>query len=450
MGKSLKRIKTILSDGEAGTMLTVKGWVRSRRTSKQVSFLVLNDGSTIKTLQVVVPAEIATASVVDDITTGASVSIKGELVESPGKGQRVELRATEVELLGSASGENYPLQKKGHSMEFMRGIAHLRARTNTFGAVFRVRSTLAQATHRFFGERGFNYVHTPIITASDCEGAGEMFEVKTSGKDHFFGREAMLTVSGQLNGEALAYGLGLIYTFGPTFRAENSHTTRHLSEFWMIEPEMAFYDIDDDVDLAEDYLKALVNSVFEHNPHDLEFFNKFIDKSLVSTLETIRDSRFERISYTDAIGILQASGKKFEFPPAWGDDLQTEHERFLTEEHFKRPVAITGYPKSIKAFYMYNNDDEKTVAAMDVLVPRIGEIVGGSQREHRIERLEERLLADGMDLEDYSWYLDLHRYGAVPHAGFGLGFERAVMLCTGMQNIRDVIPFPRAPGTAAF
>lgn len=446
-----KLLKDILDQGEVGERYVAKGWVRSRRDSKGLSFLVLGDGSSMQTLQVVMGAEVpGYEALLPDLTTGASVAVTGELVESPGKGQRVELKAETVELLGKADPETYPLQKKGHSQEFLRTIAHLRPRTNLFGAVFRIRATLAQATHRFFSDNSFHYVHTPIITASDCEGAGEMFEVRATSKEHFFGRPAMLTVSGQLNGEALAYGLGQIYTFGPTFRAENSNTSRHLSEFWMIEPEAAFYDIHDDQDLAEAYLKALIESVFRDNPDDLEFLGKFIDKGLIKNLETTRDSRFERLSYTDAVEILQKAGKAWEFPVSWGADLQSEHERFLTEEHFKRPVILTGYPKEIKAFYMFQNDDEKTVAAMDVLVPGIGEIIGGSQREHRLERMEARLVADGMNLEDYAWYLDLNRYGAVPHAGFGLGFERAVMFCTGMSNIRDVIPFPRSPGHAHF
>ena len=429
---------------------TVRGWVRSRRGSKNVSFVIITDGSTINTLQCVVDGETEVSEEeMARVQTGASVVIDGVLVESAGKGQKVEIKAQRLRVLGDADPATYPLQKKGHTMEFLRSIAHLRSRSNTFGAVFRIRATLAQATHRFFAERRFHYVHTPIITASDCEGAGEMFEVK-AGKEAFFGRPAMLTVSGQLNAESLAYGLGRVYTFGPTFRAENSNTSRHLAEFWMIEPEAAFFDIHDDMTLAEDYLKALVEAVFTHNGDDLQFLGRFVDKSLIDTLDRTRTSEFVRVTYSEAVALLEKSGRSFEYPIAWGGDLQTEHERFLTEEHFKAPVIIRDYPKTIKAFYMYNNDDERTVAAMDVLVPRIGEIIGGSQREHRIDRLQARLRADGVEMDDYAWYLDLNRFGAVPHAGFGLGFERAVMFCTGMTNIRDVIPFPRSVGAAAF
>lgn len=447
---SSPRIAWLLDHGEVGKTYRLRGWVRTKRGSKNVSFIALVDGSCAKPIQAVVPAEMEHYEVViPRVTTGCSVEIDGELVESPGKGQRVEVQAKAVRVIGEADAETYPLQKKGHTMEFMRSIAHLRPRANAFSAVFRIRSTLAQATHRFFGGRDFAYVQTPIITASDCEGAGEMFEVK-AGEGDFFGRHAMLTVSGQLNAQSLAYGLGQVYTFGPTFRAENSNTSRHLSEFWMVEPEAAFYDINDNMDLAEGYLKALIEAVFEKNADDLEILNRFIDKSLITTLEGIQSQVFERISYTDAVEVLKASGQSFEFPVEWGIDLQTEHERFLTETHFKRPVMVSAYPKEIKAFYMYQNDDDKTVGALDVLVPRIGEIIGGSQREHRLERLEARLVEDGMELEDYTWFLDLHRYGGVPHSGFGLGFERAVMLCTGMANIRDVIPFPRSPGNASF
>jgi asparaginyl-tRNA synthetase len=447
---SSPRIAWILDHGEVGVTYRLKGWVRTRRGSKNVSFVAVTDGSCAKPIQAVVPSDMPDyEAVLPKVTTGCSVEIDGELVESPGKGQRVELQATAVRVIGEADAETYPLQKKGHTMEFMRSIAHLRPRANAFSAVFRIRSTLAQATHRFFGDRDFAYVQTPIITASDCEGAGEMFEVK-AGDGDFFGRHAMLTVSGQLNAQALAYGLGQVYTFGPTFRAENSNTSRHLSEFWMVEPEAAFYDINDNMDLAEAYLKALIEAIFEKNADDLEILNRFVDKNLIATLEGTQSNVFERVSYTDAVAILEKSGQSFEFPVSWGIDLQTEHERFLTETHFKRPVMVSAYPKEIKAFYMFQNDDEKTVGALDVLVPRIGEIIGGSQREHRVDHLKARLVQDGMDLEDYTWFLDLHRYGGVPHSGFGLGFERAVMFCTGMANIRDVIPFPRSPGNASF
>ena len=444
----------LLETGVIGARATARGWVRSRRDSKTLSFVVLNDGTTLQTLQVVIEATVpGYEALLPRLTTGASVEVEGVLVESPGAGQRVELKAESVTLLGDADPETYPLQKKGHSMEFLRSIAHLRSRSNVFGAVFRIRATLAQATHRYFSGKHFQYVHTPIITASDCEGAGAMFEVRASSKDDFFGKPAMLTVSGQLNGEALAYGLGRIYTFGPTFRAENSNTNRHLAEFWMIEPEAAFFDIHDDMDLAEGYLKHLVTTVLSERGDDVELLNRFVDKGLIAGLENTRDKTFIRLSYTEAVAILEkasAGGRAFEFPVAWGSDLQSEHERFLTEEHFKQPVILTGYPKDIKSFYMFQNEDDRTVAAMDVLVPRIGEIIGGSQREHRLPRLEARITELGMRLEDYSWYLDLNRYGAVPHAGFGLGFERAVMYCTGMVNIRDVVPFPRAVGQAAF
>jgi asparaginyl-tRNA synthetase len=444
-------LRWLLDEGVVGETYQARGWVRTKRDSKTVSFVALNDGSTITNLQIVVPGELeGAAAALEPVGTGASMIFRGELVDSPGKGQRVELVATEIEVLGLADGDEYPLQKKGHSFEFLRSIAHLRPRANAFGAVFRIRSTLAMATHRFFGEKAFHYVHTPIITANDCEGAGEMFEVTTSGSEPFFGRQALLTVSGQLNAEALAYGLGRVYTFGPTFRAENSNTSRHLAEFWMIEPEMAFADIHDDMDLAEDYVKALVEAVFTENEAELNFLGRFVDKTLIETLESTRDQTFERITYTDAVEILEGSGQDFEFPVSWGIDLQTEHERFLTETHFKKPVMVTGYPRAIKAFYMYGNDDGKTVAALDLLVPRIGEIIGGSQREHRLDQLEARIREDGLEPSDYGWYMDLNRYGAVPHAGFGLGFERAVMFCTGMQNIRDVIPFPRTPGNASF
>lgn len=444
-------IAEILESGVIGARATVGGWVRSRRDSKALSFVVVSDGSTLQTLQVVVDATVpGYQDFLADLTTGASVEITGELVESPGKGQRVELRAETLVVLGKADPDTYPLQKKGHSMEFLRSIAHLRARSNVFGAVFRIRACLAQATHRFFAKRHFYYVHTPIITASDCEGAGAMFEVKATTKDHFFGKPTMLTVSGQLNAEALAYGLGRVYTFGPTFRAENSNTNRHLAEFWMVEPEAAFFDIHDDMDLAEAYLKYLVTAVLDERGDDVEMLNKFVDKELIRTLENTRDSTFVRLSYTEAVDILLKCGHPFEFPVAWGGDLQSEHERFLAEKHFKQPVILTGYPKDIKSFYMFQNEDDKTVAAMDVLVPRIGEIIGGSQREERLDVLEARMDDMSVSKEELWWYLDTRKFGTVPHAGFGLGLERFVLFVTGMGNIRDVIPFPRTPGSAEF
>ncbi len=459
------KVVQILREVPPGTEVDVRGWVRTKRESKQdFAFLEINDGSCLANVQVVVDANVPDyASLIKQIHTGASVAIIGEVKESLGKGQRVEVHARSLKLLGTADPATYPLQKKGHSMEFLREKAHLRPRTNTFGAIARVRNALCAAIHSFFQSRGFLYVQTPIITTSDCEGAGQVFQVTTLDlaklqqakgpldySHDFFGKKAGLTVSGQLEGEIFATAVGDVYTFGPTFRAENSNTTRHLAEFWMIEPEAAFFDINDDMDLAEGYLKALVDAVFAERGDDIEFLGQFVDKDLVKTLENTRKSAFVRLTYTEAVEILLKSGKTFEFPVAWGSDLQSEHERFLTEEHFKQPVILTGYPKEIKSFYMFQNEDDKTVAAMDVLVPRIGEIIGGSQREHRLPRLEARITELGMRLEDYTWYLDLHRFGAVPHAGFGLGFERAVMFCTGMVNIRDVVPFPRAVGQAAF
>lgn len=445
-------LKNILETGTIGQSYRVLGWIRTFRASKNVRFIALNDGSAMQSLQIVVGPEVANLdAILPQLTTGASIACEGELVASPAAGQRVELHAKRLEIIGTCDAETYPLQKKGHTLEFLRSLSHLRSRTNTFGAVFRIRSSLAQATHAFFARQGFVYVHTPIITASDCEGAGEMFEVVTKSRgQEFFGRPAMLTVSGQLNGESLAYGLGRIYTFGPTFRAENSNTVRHLSEFWMIEPEMAFFTLADDMALAETYIKHLVTTVLADNDADVAFLNERFDKTLRSTLEGIVAEPFAHVTYTDAVRLLGESKQPFEVTPAWGNDLQAEHERFLVEQYFKKPVTVTDYPRQLKAFYMYQNDDNKTVAAMDVLVPRIGEIIGGSQREHRLDRLTARLAADGLNPEAYQWYTDLNRFGAVPHAGFGLGFERAVMLCTGMTNIRDVIPFPRAPGLAAF
>ncbi len=446
-------LREILAAPAAQEEICVVGWVRTFRSSKNVSFLRLGDGSCAATLQVVLGAhteglEAHAAS----LCTGASVRLRGSLQPSPGKGQAWELQASAVELLGAADPQRYPLQKKGHSLEFLRGIAHLRPRSNTFGAVFRIRDALAQATHRFFCSQGFAYVHTPILTASDCEGAGEMFAVRPRsalGNDDFFGRPVNLTVSGQLGGEALAYGLGRIYTFGPTFRAENSNTARHLSEFWMVEPEVAFCDLAQNCSLAEAYLTAMVAHVLAHCADDLDFLDQRIDKTLLQTLGRCTKGAFTQLSYTAAVELLQASGHAFEQPLQWGQDLQTEHERFLVEKLVDGPTVVTGYPKQIKSFYMYQQD-ERTVAAMDVLVPRIGEIVGGSQREHRLDRLQARLRELQMGPEAYDWYLDLNRFGAVPHAGFGLGFERLVMFCTGMTNIRDTLPFFRAPGQAAF
>jgi asparaginyl-tRNA synthetase len=390
------------------------------------------------------------------LTTGASISVEGKIVPSEGKGQKWEMQATEVTLLGLAE-EDFPLQKKGHSMEFLRSIAHLRPRSNLFGAVFRIRSRMAYAIHQFFHDRGFFWVHTPIITASDCEGAGEMFRVVTMDgdeikldDDEFFGKPSYLTVSGQLEGETFATALSNIYTFGPTFRAENSHTSRHASEFWMIEPEIAFCDLEGDMDLAEEMLKYLANDALENCAEDLNFFNRFVDKGLIQRLEFVRDREFQRISYTDAVELLKESGEKFEYPVEYGLNLQSEHERYLTETHFKCPTTVFNYPTEIKPFYMRKNDDGKTVAAMDLLVPGIGEIVGGSQREERLELLRENMAAHDLDEADYNWYVDLRRYGTVPHAGFGLGFERLLMFVTGVTNIRDVIPFPRTPGSAEF
>lgn len=444
--------------------MRVKGWARTVRAGKKVAFIELNDGSAFANLQVVAPPELENFAELAHLTTGSALCVEGELIESPAKGQRVELKASKIEVVGLAASD-YPLQKKRHGFEFLREQAHLRVRTNTFGAVFRVRSVLAQAIHRFFGERGFVYVHTPIITASDAEGAGEMFRVTTlpvgdpprtaEGKiddnQDFFAKPTYLTVSGQLNGETFALGLSDIYTFGPTFRAENSNTSRHAAEFWMIEPEMAWYDLDDDCSLAEEFVKYTLRAVLERSAEDLAFFDKRIDKGLIARLESVVDAEFARITYTEAVEILKKSGKKFEYPVEWGKNLQAEHERFITEEVLKRPTFVIDYPKQIKAFYMRRNDDDKTVAAMDLLVPKIGELIGGSQREERLDVLERIIAADDhLDASDYWWYLDTRRFGTAPHAGFGLGFERLVMYATGMENIRDVIPFPRTPRTCEF
>ncbi len=434
----------------------LEGWVRTRRDSKSFAFLEINDGSCLASLQVIADAGIPGYEQIKEMSTGASVRVLGRLVASPGK-QAWEMQASSLELLGGVT-DSYPLQKKGHSPEFLRSILHLRPRTNLFSAVFRVRSRMAAAVHRFFTERGFVWVHTPIITASDCEGAGEMFHVTTldptqggkqSYEKDFFGKPTSLTVSGQLEGECFACALGNIYTFGPTFRAENSNTTRHAAEFWMIEPEMAFCDLEGDMDVAESFVKYLVDAMLADEDGDLDFFNKFVDKGLRARLEHVSQSPFIRCSYTEAIEIMQASGQSFEYAPVWGMDLQTEHERYLTEQHFKCPVIVYNYPKTIKPFYMRRNDDDKTVTAMDVLVPGVGELIGGSQREERLDVLEANMAESGMDLDAYAWYSDLRRYGSVPHAGFGLGFERLLMFVTGVQNIRDVVPFPRTPKNCA-
>ena len=444
----------------AGTEVTVAGWVRTVRNHKgrrRFSFIAINDGSCMATLQIVADPKLSNyESEVVHLTAGASVVAQGRLVESQGAGQRVEVQADEVRLLGKADAEVYPIQQKRHTFEFLRTQAHLRSRTNTFGAVARVRNAMCAAIHEFFQSRGFLYVHTPIITASDCEGAGEMFRVTTleAGKDNFdedfFGRQTNLTVSGQLEAETYACSLGNVYTFGPTFRAENSNTPRHLAEFWMVEPEMAFCDLTGDADLAEAFLKHIFTSVLQRCTEDMAFFNQWIDKGVIETLTHVADSEFVRLTYTEAVEILQKADRKWEFPPEWGKDTQTEHERYLTEEKFKKPVIITDYPASIKPFYMRLSDDGRTAAAMDVLVPKIGEIIGGSQREERLDVLVERMKAQDLNPDDYWWYLDLRRYGTVPHAGFGLGLERTVQFATGMANIRDVIPFPRTPRSAEF
>ena len=447
-----------------GSEITLRGWVRSRRDSKGITFIELNDGSRFKSIQLVVDAGVVPDETLKQVTTGSSVAATGLLVESPAKGQAVELKVTSIHVYGTADPATYPLQKKGHTLEFLREISHLRVRSNTFGAAFRVRNALTHAIHTFFQERDFIYVQTPIITTSDCEGAGQMFSVTTlnlqqtartpEGKvdwqQDFFGKPAYLTVSGQLEGEIFALAFSKVYTFGPTFRAENSNTPRHLAEFWMIEPEMAFYELPDNMQLAEEFLKYTIRYVLDHCREDLEFFNQFIEKSVLATLEHVAESNFGHITYTDAVQELEKSGRTWEFPVKWGNDLQTEHERFLSEEVFKKPVIVTDYPKDIKAFYMRVNDDAKTVRAMDVLVPRVGEIIGGGQREERHDVLLRRLRDVGLDERAYWWYFDLRRFGSVPHSGFGLGLERMMMYLTGLKNIRDVIPFPRTPGNAEF
>ncbi len=455
------RIRAIKEDkGHIGQERTVKGWVRTVRDQKSFTFLEINDGSTLSNLQIIADPKLN----IHDVTTGAAVAITGIVVESPGGKQSVEIQANSLHLIGNCSAEEYPLQKKRHSLEFLRTIAHLRPRTNTIGAVTRVRNALAYATHRFFQEQGFFYIHTPIITSSDCEGAGELFQVTTLNQqalphsedgavDHsadFFSKIAYLTVSGQFNAEIYASALSDIYTFGPTFRAENSNTSRHLAEFWMVEPEIAFANLDDDMDLAEAYLKAIFDSLLKTCPEDMEFFDNFICKGVKKRLEEVVHTPFERITYTKAIEILKECGESFEFPINWGADLQAEHERYLCEKHFQKPVIVYNYPIAIKPFYMRVNDDNKTVANMDVLVPGVGEIVGGSQREERLDILSRRMDDLDMDKHSYWWYLELRKYGSVPHAGFGAGFERLILFATGMENIRDVIPFPRYPGHASF
>lgn len=456
-------VRDALHSASARDAIFVQGWIRTRREAKGFSFVELNDGSCLRNLQVIAPASLSNYAAVQRLTTGASIAVRGRLVPSQGQGQRWEVAAEEVTVIGVADA-TYPLQKKGHTPEFLREIAHLRPRSNLFGAVFRTRSRLAFAIHRFFNERGFVYVHTPIITGSDCEGAGELFRVTTldaanppkredglvdDAKD-FFARRTYLTVSGQLEAEAFACALGKVYTFGPTFRAENSNTSRHANEFWMVEPEVAFCDLAGDMDLAEEFVKALIRDVRTNGAEDLELFAKFVDKDLPARLDFVLERPFQRVSYAEAVELLRKSGQAFAYPVESGANLQSEHERYLTEVMFKCPVTVYNYPKEIKPFYMRLNDDGKTVAAMDVLVPGIGEIVGGSQREERLDVLEGNLRRHGLDPQDYGWYLDLRRYGTVPHAGFGLGFERMLMFVTGMPNIRDVIPFARTPGNAAF
>ena len=462
-GLTRRKVKELLKLAP-GQKVLAKGWVRTKRGNKNVAFIALNDGSTINNIQIVADVAKFEEELLKRITTGACIAVTGDLVESMGSGQAVEIQADAIRIYGEADPNTYPLQKKGHTLEFLRTIAHLRPRTNTFGAVLRIRHAMAFAIHKYFNDKGFVYLHTPIITASDCEGAGDMFQVTTLDMNNlprtengdidysqdFFGRHTSLTVSGQLEGELGAMALGEIYTFGPTFRAENSNTPRHLAEFWMIEPEMAFYEIGDNMDLAEDFIKCLVRYALDNCTDDLKFLNDMFDKELISRLESVIGTDFVRLTYTEGIRILEASGEKFEFPVSWGVDLQSEHERYLVEKHFGRPVIMTDYPKDIKAFYMKQNDDGKTVRGMDVLFPKIGEIIGGSERESSLEKLEARIRELGMSHETLEWYLDTRRFGSAPHSGFGLGFERLLLFVTGMGNIRDVIPFPRTPKNAEF
>ncbi len=466
MRKEIKRIKVkdLLVSKSFGKEVHVKGWVRTKRGSKKIGFIALNDGSIIHNIQIVVDFPEFDEQTIKQITTGSCLSVTGTLVESKGKGQNVEIHARHIEVYGTADPDTYPLQKKGHTLEFLREIAHLRFRTNTFGAVFRVRHTMAYAVHKYFNDKGFYYLHTPIITSSDAEGAGEMFRVsvlddlnppktpegKVDYEKDFFGKETNLTVSGQLEAELAALALSEVYTFGPTFRAENSNTPRHLAEFWMIEPEMAFYDINDNMDLAEDFLKYIVSYTLENSPDDLEFLNKMYDKELLERLRFVVEKEFIRTNYTEAIKILKNANEKFEFPVEWGSDLKAEHERFLVEKYYKRSVILTDYPKDIKAFYMKQNNDGKTIRAMDVLFPRLGEIIGGSQREEDYDRLKGRIDELKIPVKELWWYLEVRKFGSAPHSGFGLGFERMVQFVTGMSNIRDVIPFPRTPRSAEF
>ena len=458
------RIAELLKSTAYNTEVVVKGWVRTKRGNKNVAFIALNDGSCVANIQVVVDLQKIAEESLKSVTTGACICVNGTLVESLGAGQGVEVQASSIEVYGTADPETYPLQKKGHSLEFLRDIAYLRPRTNTFGAVLRIRHAMAYAIHKFFNDKGFYYFHTPLITASDCEGAGAMFQVTTMDMNNlprteegaidynqdFFGKPCSLTVSGQLEGELGALSLGQIYTFGPTFRAENSNTPRHLAEFWMIEPEMAFYELEDNMALAEEFLKYLIRYALDNCREDLEFMNKMWDKELIERLNFVLDHDFVRLDYTEGIRILQESGRKFEFPCHWGCDLQSEHERYLVEEHFKRPVILINYPKEIKAFYMKQNEDGKTVRAMDVLFPKIGEIIGGSEREADYGKLRARIEELQIPEKDMWWYLDTRRWGSAPHSGFGLGFERLLLFVTGMGNIRDVIPFPRTPKNAEF